>query len=283
MSASNPNYVDVSDKQEINVFINDENNLYNLSSFLKTLKTKNSKRFGFGNLNVNAINNQFEQLKYIIKSNTDVLIVTETKLDSSLPSGQFSIDRFAKPFCRDRNKNGGHDFVTDDIPSKEIKVNFLPSDIECLFIELNIRKGKWLVVGCYHPPSQNNNYYFCSLSKVLDSLNSNYEKFLLIGDFNSEDHEIEISRFLNNHKTKNIVKEKTCFKSVLNPSCVDLFITNSTKSYQHTHSFGSFQPIPQKACSKGLQIFFKFLPSIFIVFKNFKVSVNSWHFMKLGF
>ena len=36
---------------------------------------------------------------------------------------------------------------------------------------------------------------------------------------------------------KNIVKEKTCFKSVLNPLCVDFFITNSPKSFQHTHSF----------------------------------------------
>ena len=27
------------------------------------------------------------------------------------------------------------------------------------------------------------------------------------------------------------------FQRVLNPSCVDLFITNSTKSFQHTHSF----------------------------------------------
>ena len=69
------------------------------------------------------------------------------------------------------------------------------------------------------------------------SLNSNYKKFLLIGDFNSEDHKIEISSFLNNHEAKNIVKDKTCFKSVLNPSCVDLFITNSPKSFQHIHSF----------------------------------------------
>ena len=136
-------------------------------------------------MNINAINNKFEQLKYIIKNDTDVLIVNETKLDSSFPSGQSSIDGSAKPFRRDRNKNGGDVmiFVRDDIPSKEIKVNFLPHDVECLFIELNIRK--WLLVHCYHPPSQNDDYYFCNLSKILNSLKSNYKKFLLIGDFNS--------------------------------------------------------------------------------------------------
>ena len=102
---------------------------------------------------------------------------------------------------------------------------------------MNIRKTKWLIVGCCHPPSQNDNYFFYNLSKALDSLNSNSEKFLLVGDFDSEDHEIKITNFLNNYEAKNIVKQKTCFKSISKPSCIDLFITNSTKSFQHTHSF----------------------------------------------
>ena len=94
-----------------------------------------------------------------------------------------------------------------------------------------------MIVGCYHPPSQNDNFFFYNLSKALDSLNSNYEKFILVGDFNSEDHETEITNFLNNYEAKNIVKQKTCFKSFSNPLCIDLFIINSTKSFQHPHSF----------------------------------------------
>ena len=91
MSATNLNHIGISDKQDI-VFISDEKILYSLSSSLKALKTKNSKRLLFGNLNIIAINNKFEQLKYIIKNNIDVLIVIETKLDSSFPNGQFSTD-----------------------------------------------------------------------------------------------------------------------------------------------------------------------------------------------
>ena len=233
MLSTNQNIINVCLTEGVNV----ENtyNSSNLSDSLKNLKIKNSNRLVFGNLNINTINNKFEQLKHIIKNNVDVLVVTETKLDFSFPFGQFSIDGFARPFRRDGG--GVMIFVRDDIPSKEIKISFLPSDIECLFIEINIRKTKWLIVGCYHPPSQNNNYFFYNLSKALDSLNSNYEKFLLVGDFNSEDHETEITNFLNNHEAKNIVKQKTCFKNVFNPSCVDLFITNSPKRFQHTHSF----------------------------------------------
>ena len=33
---------------------------------------------------------------------------------------------------------------------------------------------------------------------------------------------------------KNLVKEKTCFKSVENPSCIDLFLTNCSRSFQNT-------------------------------------------------
>ena len=33
---------------------------------------------------------------------------------------------------------------------------------------------------------------------------------------------------------KNLVKEKTCFKSIDNPSCIDLFMTNTSQSFQNT-------------------------------------------------
>ena len=154
------------------------------------------------------------------------MIATETKLDSSFPNGKFSIDRFAKLLHRGKNKNGVSVMiiVRDDIPIKEIKVNFLPFNMECLFIELNIRKAKWLVVGFYHLPSQNVKY-------TLYSLSSNYEKFILIGDFKSEDCEIEISSFINNHEAKNIVKEKLCLSKVFGIPCVYLFITSSPKTH----------------------------------------------------
>ena len=35
-----------------------------------------------------------------------------------------------------------------------------------------------------------------------------------------------------------MVKEKTCFKSLQNPSCIDLFITNSELSFQYINAIG---------------------------------------------
>ena len=43
-----------------------------------------------------------------------------------------------------------------------------------------------------------------------------------------------MSNFMQLYDLKNLVKENTCFKSIENPSCVDLFLTNCCKSFQNT-------------------------------------------------
>ena len=58
--------------------------------------------------------------------------------------------------------------------------------------------------------------------------------FLHVGDFNAEDTESCLSEFLYEHNAENIVKDKTCFKNLNNPSCIDLFLTNFPSSFQNT-------------------------------------------------
>ena len=64
-------------------------------------------RLLIGNLNVNSISNKFDQLKLFVQGKADILVITETKLDSTLPTSQFLIDGYTKPYCFDRNRNGG--------------------------------------------------------------------------------------------------------------------------------------------------------------------------------
>ena len=92
----------------------------------------------------------------------------------------------------------------------------------------------WLFCGCYHPPSQSDQYVFKNIGKALDKYPKHYDKFILVGDFSAEESESCLSKFLYEYNAKNIVKESTCFKNVLNPSCIDLFITNSPLSFQNT-------------------------------------------------
>ena len=92
----------------------------------------------------------------------DIFVLTETKLDDSFPNSQFSVDRFSVPFRIDRNSSGDEVMfcVRDNIPSKLQTKHFFPNDIEGLFVELNFRKCKWLLLGTYHPPSQSDQHFF---------------------------------------------------------------------------------------------------------------------------
>ena len=85
----------------------------------------------------------------------------------------------------------------------------------------------------YHSPSQNEEYYFNCLDKDLDTY-SNYGKALLVGDFHTEIIEHYIESFLYEHELSHLVKEKTCFKNMQNPSCIDLLLNNNNYAFQQT-------------------------------------------------
>ena len=89
--------------------------------------------------------------------------------------------------------------------------------MEGIFIELNLRKHKWLLCATYHPPNQKDGYFFNHLGKAIDFYQQIYDKLLLVGDFNAEATEPCLSQFLFEYDAKNIVSEKTCFKSKDNP------------------------------------------------------------------
>ena len=75
--------------------------------------------------------------------------------------------------------------------------------------------------------------YLKQIGMALD-VYSSYDKYLLTGDFNIEETDACLSDFLFEHNAKNLVKDPTCFKSVHNPSCIDLFLTNNYRNFQNT-------------------------------------------------
>ena len=183
---------------------------------------QNVNRLIIGNLNINSIPGKFDQLKLLVQGKVDILVITESKLDSSFPTNQFIIDGFSKPYRLDRNRNGGGIliYIRQDIPSKELKIHTFSDDVEGIFVELNLRKVKWLLLGTYHPPSQSKEYYINNISRALDIYNQNYDiynqnsviNFCLqeILTWKTQNH--FLSDFLNQYDAKNIVHDKTCLK-----------------------------------------------------------------------
>ena len=86
------------------------------------LRLKSPYRLIFAHLNINSVRNKFSLLSDIIKSNIDILMISETKFDPSFPSGQFQIHGYSEPYRFDRNVNGGGMlvFIREDIPIKLI-------------------------------------------------------------------------------------------------------------------------------------------------------------------
>ena len=208
---------------------------------LRNLKLKDTNRLILGHLNINSIVGKFDHLKVLIENNIDILVLTETKIDASFPNAQFSIGGFSAPFRLDRNRFGGGVliYVMEDITCKQLTKHILPDDIEEIFVEINLRKTKWLLFGGYRPPRQQAEYLLKYANYALDTYRQTFDKFLLAGDFNIEETDAIMSEFLFKNDSKNLVQQKTCFKSTNNPSCIDLFVTNSPRSFQNTITFAS--------------------------------------------
>ena len=106
-------------------------------------------------------------------------------LTYTFPNGKFLIDGFNEPIRLDRNKNGGGIllFIREDIPTKVL--SFETSPIEGFFIEINLYKKKWLLCSSYNPNSNNIKNHLSALSVSLDIYTSQYEHFVVMGDFRS--------------------------------------------------------------------------------------------------
>ena len=111
-------------------------------------------------------------------------MISETKLDESFPSMQFNIDGY-NIFRSDRNAKGGGIlmYVRDDIPFKSIPMR--NSTTEGFFIELKLRKKKWLLCCSYNPHGRFISNHPINIGRNQDLLSTNCD-ILLLGDFNIE-------------------------------------------------------------------------------------------------
>ena len=62
----------------------------------------------------------------------------------------------------------------------------IPSDIEIVHIEINIRKQKWLFLQLYRNPSQNQVFFAENLTRIVDRYSASYMRVLITADLNME-------------------------------------------------------------------------------------------------
>ena len=93
-------------------------------------------------------------------------------------------------------------YVRDDIPSKFIPMK--NSTIESFFIELNLRKKKWILCCTYNPTRSFISGGLSIIGNNIDLLLANYENFFLIGDLNFEVHHGFLKEFFDLYNLKKI-------------------------------------------------------------------------------
>ena len=209
---------------------------------LHKLKLKYWNRLLIGSLNINSLRNKFDMLSDTIKDRLDVLVVLETKLDSSFPDAQFQIEGFNGPYRLDRNCHGGGViiYVKNAISSRQLRKFKGKENFEGIFVELNLRSHKILLFGGYRSEHENfgmsKEDFLHQLNLGLDSY-CEYDKVLIAGDLNMSESDPDLQDFLAHIDGKCLVKEPTCFKNAQSPSTVDHFITNSPSLFQNTNAF----------------------------------------------
>ena len=112
-------------------------------------------------------------------------------------------------FNINRSSGGAIIYVRDDIPSNQLTKHKLPDNIEETLIEVNLGKIKWLIFDTHHPLSQPVEYFFKHVDYALDAFGQPYEKFLLAGEFNTEETESCLSEVLFKHNSKSLFE--TCY------------------------------------------------------------------------
>ena len=247
-------------------------------STLRDIKHNNINRLVFGQININGLSKKFEQLKNLIKGHIDILVVTETKIDESYPTQQFDIEGYACPYRLDRNKDGGGVliYVRDDLGSKErystnrsMKKNF-----EGIFFEINLRKSKWLAFGGYNNRKTNIGNFLAQVGPVLDQNMSKLENILLLGNFNSEIEEPCMKSFCETYNLKNLINSPTCFKNPLNPSSIDVMLTNKWRSFQNSQTIETNLSDHHKMTITVMKMFIPKQAPLHIKYRDYKKFDN---------
>ena len=149
----------------------------------------NLNKLVVAHLKINSTRNRFEAL-------TQMMMISEKKYENFLKN-QFLIKDFNDPFRIDRNVHRGAILlhVREDIPTKLLLIEPIPS--KYFFVELNLRKRKWLIPCSYNPHKNNISRHIETLSKNLDLYSSQYGNNIIIGDFNFEESDQPMNDFCN--------------------------------------------------------------------------------------
>ena len=104
-----------------------------------------------GHLNINSIPNKFNGIMDVVGKNG----VFMKGLQCPIGKIGFLVD-------------GVSSSCNDSIPFRKLQEHSIPDDIEILYVEINLKKQKWVIIGICNPPNMTNKYFLDHLCKTID-------------------------------------------------------------------------------------------------------------------
>ena len=132
----------------------------------------------------------------ITDNNIDILCITESWLDCNISDNEIHIDGYS--ICRLDRVHKGHGgilyYIKDGIVFKE-KSDLQRTDVEALWIELNLLFSKPILLGTVYRPPDSKAEYNDKLDTLFQNITSLYEDIVIMGDFN-----LDVSKSCNANK-----------------------------------------------------------------------------------
>ena len=95
-------------------------------------------------------------------------------------------------------------------------------------------KKKWLLSCSYNPKRAQISNHLAEISKITDSYLTKYNLLFFLGDFNAGLDDRSVKNFCSSYNLTTMNNKPTCFKNPDNPSCIDLILTNCSRSFQNS-------------------------------------------------
>ena len=104
----------------------------------------------------------------MVSTNFDIFLISESKIDSTFPL-QCKINGY-KLFRRDSKRFGGGLmlYLSEEISYKFLSNHPIVPNAEMICIEFHQLKLKWVLLGCYIPPTQGDLEFIASITKIVD-------------------------------------------------------------------------------------------------------------------
>ena len=156
----------------------------------------NTENFNIVHYNINSIlaTDRIEQLTEICKTlNVDVLIITESKLDQTIPNNLITIQGYHEPLRHDREVNGRHGggvliYIAEHLAFQN-RPEFQSNYYEHLWADIRVNDKIYAINALYRPPNESQDehqLFLQTADNILQQL-SNYDKAaykLIAGDIN---------------------------------------------------------------------------------------------------